>query len=143
MLEEELKLEVLRSFRKETEESRKEMSGISRVHAIQSEKMENQSERMIKMQSEINDNNKDMLVLSAKHEELARRQVEHNARLDAKIDNHYQILCNDIKNLKDGLSGFKAAVLKQLDRNSGRDAVLKVLITGSLATLLIKTFLGA
>ena len=166
-----MKLKVLECFKEEVVEFRRDISEVSKTHARQSHQLEGLDDKVDKMQRQVDANSHSAITQGVKQDELERRMVAHNARLDAKIDNQYTILGNRVENLdnkigvfKDDIlakiekdrasdkitdNAFKTKVFEKLDQNStqinknkGRDDMLKLLFGGSVIGLLVKALMG-
>lgn len=79
---------------------------------------------------------KDVTSQAVKGNEIERRLVQHSER----HENNYKELKDEFRrefhDIKEDFSVFKGAVLKRLDSNSGRDAVIKFLL-GAAVTAII------
>ncbi len=143
-MEEDVKLEVLTSLRKDVKEVRCELRDIVKdfvgVKIVSGNNERNNRE----LQQDMVANGKDVVALAVKHEQLERRHVQHNKRLDVKIDSNYKDLRTDIQNIKVGIDKFQVKIFdevndigKTIAKWSGRDSILKLLFGGVLGGILV------
>jgi len=138
-MNDDLKLEVLKCFRKEVEEVRNDLKEIAKQHAVLAITNENNVSENKDMRSEM------ILQGKANTEQYVRIDIIEKRLVQHKQDseNNYKDLQRQLSLIADSFTSFKTSVLERLDKNKGRDTVLLFLATSGLGSLVIKIwFMG-